>query len=248
MTGTRLRLGLLLWAAGMLGVVAITTTFLPRLLRDLEDLPAPVWVLSLASLAQSSCLLALATWAGVALAPAVGLQAPAFEALARGRPVVPALVPQWLPGVVAGLLGGVVLAAAGRLAPEAVTAAQQQFELPLVARVLYGGITEEVLLRWGIMTLLVWLCWRFLQRRQGAVRAGFVWLGIAASALLFAAGHLPAASMLVGSLDAGVVAFVIGWNSAFGVLFGFLFWRNGLESAMLAHALAHVVAYLGNLS
>lgn len=239
-----LRLGLLLWAAGMLGVVAITTTFLPQLLQDVEDLPAPVWVLSLASLAQSGCLLALAVWAGVALGPAVGLGAPAFEAAASGRPVVPSLVPQLIPGAIAGVAGGVALYAAGRLAPAAVTAAQQRFALPLPARVLYGGITEELLLRWGIMTALVWLSWRFLQRRQGAVRAGYVWLAIVASALLFAAGHLPAASVLVASLDAEVVAFVIGWNSVFGLLFGYLFWRTGLESAMLAHALAHVVAYV----
>ena len=41
-----------------------------------------------------------------------------------------------------------------------------------------------------------------------------------------------------------IVAFVIGWNAAFGLLFGYLFWRYGLESAMLAHALSHVVSEL----
>jgi membrane protease YdiL (CAAX protease family) len=80
------------------------------------------------------------------------------------------------------------------------------------------------------------------------VRAGFVWLAIAVSALLFAAGHLPAATVLLGSLDAAVVAFVIGVNTAFGLLFGYLFWRHGLESAMIAHALAHAVSFLANLS
>ena len=99
---------------------------------------------------------------------------------------------------------------------------------------LYGGVTEELLLRWGIMTALVWLSWRVLQRRQGAVHAGYVWLAILVSALLFAAGHLPAAAALIDVLDASVVAFVIGWNAAFGLLFGYLFWRYGLESAMLA--------------
>lgn len=113
---------------------------------------------------------------------------------------------------------------------------------------LYGGITEELLLRWGLMTALVWLAWRFLQHRRGAVRAGFVWLAIAISAFIFGVGHLPVASALVGALDANVVAFVIGGNTAFGLLFGYLFWRYGLESAMIAHALAHVVSYLTNLS
>jgi membrane protease YdiL (CAAX protease family) len=80
------------------------------------------------------------------------------------------------------------------------------------------------------------------------VRAGFIWLAIAVSALVFAAGHLPAASVLLGSLDLAVVAFVVGVNTAFGLLFGYLFWRHGLESAMIAHALAHAVSFLANLS
>jgi membrane protease YdiL (CAAX protease family) len=244
---SRMRLGLALWLAGMLGVVVVTTTVLPRLLAEVE-LPAPVWVLSMASLAQSATLLGLAVWAGVALAPAVGLRAPAFEAAVSGRPIAPALRPQLLSGVTAGLFGGAVLFTAGRLAPAAITAAQKQFDLNLAARVLYGGVTEEVLLRWGIMTALVWLSWRLLQRRQGAVHAGYVWLAILASALLFAAGHLPAAAALIEVLDARVVAFVIGWNAAFGLLFGYLFWRYGLESAMLAHALSHLVSELGNMA
>jgi membrane protease YdiL (CAAX protease family) len=244
---SRLRLGLALWLAGMLGVVVVTTTVLPRLLAEVE-LPAPLWVLSMASLAQSATLLVLAVWAGVALAPAVGLRAPAFEAAVSGRPIVPALRPQLFPGVTAGLFGGALLFTAVRFAPAALTAAQEQFNLTLAARVLYGGVTEELLLRWGVMTALVWLSWRVLQHRQGAVHAGYVWLAILVSALLFAAGHLPAAAALIGVLDANIVAFVIGWNAAFGLLFGYLFWRYGLESAMLAHALSHVVSELGNMA
>jgi membrane protease YdiL (CAAX protease family) len=125
---------------------------------------------------------------------------------------------------------------------------QDRFAIPIVARVLYGGITEELLLRWGLMTALVWLAWRFLQQRHGPVRVGFVWLAIAVSALIFAAGHLPAASVLLGALDVPVVAFVMGVNTAFGLLFGYLYWRHGLESAIIAHALTHVVSFLANLS
>ena len=139
------------------------------------------------------------------------------------------------------MLGGILLFAVARYAPAAVAELQERFVVPLVARVLYGGVTEELLLRWGLMTALVWLAWRFLQGRRGPVRAGLVWLAIAISALIFAAGHLPAASALLGVLNAGVATFVIGANTAFGLLFGFLFWRHGLESAMIAHALAHVV-------
>jgi membrane protease YdiL (CAAX protease family) len=240
------RLGVVLWVAGMLGVVVVTVMVLPQLVGQMT-LPAPLWLMSLASLAQSGLLLGLAVWAGVALARAVGLRAPAFEAAVTGRPIGPALQPQLLPGLIAGVAGGVMLFGVLRHAPAPLAQVQQRFAVPPIARVLYGGITEEVLLRWGLMTALVWLAWRFLQHRRGAVKAGFVWLAIGVSALVFGAGHLPVASVMIGSLDATIVAFVIGWNTAFGLLFGYLFWRYGLEAAMIAHALAHVVSMVATL-
>lgn len=245
----RLRLGLLLWVAGMLGVVVVTVTVLPQLLGRLTlTLPAPLWVISLASLAQSAFLIALAVWSGVALAPKVGFRAPVFEAAVTGRSIASALRPQVRPGLIAGVLGGAALFAIGGYAsPAALAAVQQRFALPILARLLYGGITEELLLRWGLMTALVWLAWRVLQRRSGTPRAVYVWLAIIVSALLFGAGHLPAAFMLIGKLTPDIVLFVVGVNAAFGMLFGCLFWRYGLEAAMIAHAAAHLVAYVAGL-
>jgi hypothetical protein len=47
------------------------------------------------------------------------------------------------------VLGGILLVASYRYAPASIAAVQERFSLPIVARVLYGGITEELLLRWG---------------------------------------------------------------------------------------------------
>jgi len=233
----------MIWSAGMLGVVLIVVTVLPQLMAG-KPLPAPLWVISLASVAQSALIVALASWAGAALAPRLGLRAPLFEAAAGARPLWPALQPQLVPGVLAGLVAGGLLIAVGRFAPSALAAVQASFSPPLLARVLYGGITEEILLRWGVMTVLLWLAWRFVQQRRGPPRAAITWLAIVLAALLFGIGHLPAAAALVGTLDSSMVAYVIGANAVFGVLFGFLFWRHGLEAAMLAHAIAHVVNFL----
>jgi membrane protease YdiL (CAAX protease family) len=97
------------------------------------------------------------------------------------------------------------------------------------------------------MTALVWLAWRLLQRRRGTPHAVYIWLAIVVSALVFGAGHLPAAAALVGELTDDIVLFVVGLNTAFGVLFGYLFWRYGLEAAMIAHGTAHVVSYVAGL-
>jgi membrane protease YdiL (CAAX protease family) len=244
----RLRLGLPLMGAGLVGSAAMTVMVLPGLLAQLQvPLPAPIWAIALASFAQGALILALAVWGGVRLAPSLGLRAPAFEALATGRPVGSALRAQLPSGLVGGLFSGLVLFVGFRYAPEAVRELQGRFTIPIVARVLYGGVTEELLLRWGLMTALAWSAWRLVQRRQGPVRSGLVWLAIAVSSLLFAAGHLPAAAFLLGTLDLPIVAWVIGVNTTVGLLFGYLYWRRGLESAMIAHAVAHLVNFAGEL-
>jgi membrane protease YdiL (CAAX protease family) len=62
-------------------------------------------------------------------------------------------------------------------------------------------------------------------------------------AVLFGAGHLPIAAQL-GTLTVGVVARVIIYNALLGVAFGWLYWRRGLEHAMLAHFCADIVLHV----
>lgn len=240
----RLKLGLLMFLAGMLGVVALTVTVLPQVLGDASH-PLPSWLVLVASITQSGLLVALVVWLGVTLAPEVGLSAPAFEAAVTTQSVAAALRPQLFPGLLGGLLGGLGLFAIGGYAsPAEIAGVEQQFTVPLLARILYGGITEELLLRWGLMTVLVWIAWRFLQHRKGNPQIVYIWMAIVVAALLFGAGHLPAAAVQVGELTADVAVFVVGANTVFGVLFGYLFWRYGLEAAIIAHAFAHVVSYV----
>lgn len=240
------RLGLILWAAGMAGVASITLTLVPGLAED-AGAPAPLWLISLASIAQSGALLALAVWAGVRLAPRVGLGAPALAALAAGARFGPALRGQVGPGLLGGAIGGLLLQVAWLLEPDGIPAAAAA-EVPRLVRVLYGGITEELLTRWGLMTVLLWGLWSLLQRRRGPPRAGLAWAAIVLSAIPFGVGHLPLVAATADGLSAGIVVWVVGANALFGLLAGFLYWRFGLESAIAAHALAHGFDYLAALA
>jgi membrane protease YdiL (CAAX protease family) len=98
------------------------------------------------------------------------------------------------------------------------------------------------------MTALAWLAWRFLEGRQPerALRPALVWLANGVSALLFGVLHLPLAVWLIDDLEPALAVLIVGVNAALGLLFGYLFWRRGLESAMIAHAMAHVVSYTAN--
>jgi hypothetical protein len=109
-------------------------------------------------------------------------------------------------------------------------------------RFLYGGLAEEVLLRWGLMTLFVWVGWRLTGRPETPPDA-VGWGAVALAALLFGVGHLPAAATL-GPLTPLFVARTVGLNLVAGLLYGWLYLRESLEAAMLGHAATHV-ALLG---
>lgn len=210
------------------------------------DMP-PWYVLKLASVVQPAILVTIAVTVGIWLAPKVGLRSPAAEAFAEGRSVMPELRPQVLPGIVAGILSGIAIVACWLLfrpfLDAEFAARSEAFNklIPAAVRFLYGGLTEEVLLRWGVMTFLVWLFWRLVARGSERPSGPVFVAAIALSALLFGAGHLPVASMLSGGLTVPLTLFVIVANSIFGIVAGSLYWRLGLESAMIAHIFAHLV-------
>ena len=65
---------------------------------------------------------------------------------------------------------------------------------------------------------------------------------IVSAAVLFGAGHLPLAAQL-GPLTAAIVSRVIAYNAIAGLVFGTLYWKRGLEHAMLAHFCADLVLH-----
>ena len=251
---TNKRLFLILWIAGMAGVLSFLLVDLSALIAALPlpegtpppELPPPA-LLKLVAIIQPAVLTSLAVLIGIWLAPKVGLHAPVAAAIAERRLIMRELRPQIVPGVVAGLVSGVAIIAAWVIAkpflPEAFVLRSLEFNkfIPPPVRILYGGFTEEILLRWGVMTFLVWLMRRIFQRDSNDVRAIFVVVAIVISAVVFGLGHLPIASALAGGLTIPIVAYVVSANSLFGIVAGFLYWRRGLEAAMIAHMLAHVV-------
>lgn len=237
------RLGIALWVLGMPGVVAVVWALLPPLAANQALLPLPLWAVVLLSGLQTAVMLALAVAVGVVLGPRVGLSCPALSAWLEQRPVASALRVQLLPGLCGGLAAGVWLWALSLVTPDTLRPSDLGSAMLLLVKLLYDGITEELLVRWGVMTLLLWLGWRSLQRGQGLPGRGLVVSAVVLSAGLFALGHLPAAQAMAGELTPSVVAYVLVGNTAFGLVAGGLYARYGLEAAILAHLLAHALAH-----
>jgi len=63
-------------------------------------------------------------------------------------------------------------------------------------------------------------------------------------AVAFGLAHLPATAAVGLSLNALVVSRAIVLNGLGGIVFGWLYWRRGLESAMVCHFTADVVLHV----
>ena len=113
----------------------------------------------------------------------------------------------------------------------------------VIASVLYGGVVEEVMLRLFMLSLLAWLGWKVFFRKAEKAPAGVIIAANVISALLFAAGHLPATVMLF-EITPLVLLRCFLFNGGLGLFFGWLYRRFGIQYAMIGHALAHIVSKL----
>lgn len=243
--------------AALLGLLAALATALlfPYLMlvmpEALAKLPMPLWVVVIAQVAQVGVLLTIVSLCGLRMGHSVGLGAPWLRALLFRRPL-PVPRPPWLLALISGLLAGVLIVSLDPLfAPhmpsllhaQAPVAAQASAFVGFLAS-FYGGIAEELQLRLFLMTLLVWAITRL---GRSTVTPLIAWSAVLIAAVVFGAGHLPAAAH-VWPLDAVVITRTLLLNGVGGVLFGWFFWKHGLETAMLAHfgtdLVLHVLAPL----
>lgn len=114
----------------------------------------------------------------------------------------------------------------------------------ILASVLYGGVVEELMLRLFLMSLTAWLIWKLFCKNRDTAPTGVIIAANVISAMLFAAGHLPATQVLFGELTALLLLRCFLLNGGCGILFGYLYRKQGIHHAMLCHALLHVVSKL----
>ena len=142
--------------------------------------------------------------------------------------------------LLAGALCGIVLSAdaftfAKRI-PELTGSyeASKHFDAPTwIASILYGGIIEEVMLRLFFMSLLALIGWKLFFRKENAVPEKILVVSnIIAAATIQTFGHLTPILIFRCFL----------MNGAFGIVFGRLYRKHGIQYAMLAHLLTHIVS------
>lgn len=118
-----------------------------------------------------------------------------------------------------------------------------RFDAPTwIGSVLYGGVIEEVMLRLFFMSLLALIGWKLFCRKENAVPEKMLVISNIIAAALFAASHLPATIQTFGHLTPMLIFRCFLMNGAFGIVFGRLYRKYGIQYAMLAHILTHIVS------
>lgn len=209
---------------------------LPGVLSTLLVAPSVPGVPAVALLANPTILLVIAALVGCAAAWRVGLRSRILDR--RGAGLIRS-------GDLAIVMAAVVLGAAVALGEHALQSGWQNGSaVPslvdgwspagLVVGLLYGGVAEEIIMRYGLLAGLAWAL-SFVLPQQVSL-----WIAAVASAAAFAAGHLPVLVLAGAELDAPMLLRTLGLNLAFGLVFALAFIRRDLESAMLLHGGCHI--------
>ncbi|WP_149277707.1 CPBP family intramembrane glutamic endopeptidase [Pareuzebyella sediminis] len=243
MTGKKILLGIILILIGMIGIASILTMDIP-LPSEVEAILKDKFTagqIKLLTLINPTILLVILVVIGTILYQKVNLKVPIIEKLIgiRKESIETTSILKY--GLVGGILSGILLSLVSfvfnPIVPAEFLELRESLQPTLAARFLYGGLTEEIVMRFGLMTLIIWLCSKIFKGTKPFV----FWIGIVLSAILFAFGHFPIAYQAVDHPTTGLLAYILIGNSLGGIIFGWLYWKKGLESAFIAHIFTHII-------
>lgn len=247
----------ILWIAAILSTIAVVPYSLELQSAALTSLELPLSLPALIALqtVQNAILFAIMILIGMLLANRVGLGTPILDAVTHGEPVADRIRTLLPLSVLLGVIGTLIVlgleffvfqpamlnelgSSANTLSLQSQPAAWKGFLASF-----YGGIAEEIQLRLFLMSLLVWLGRFFSKTSEGRPTAAVFWMAAILAAILFGLGHLPVTAALV-PLTPLVITRAILLNGLLGVAFGWLYWKHGLEAAMISHFSADLVLHV----
>jgi hypothetical protein len=241
----------LLLIASLAGAAAAIPLLLEEFHTLVQSAPRPSIpfpLLVAIGIAQNTVLLAVLIGVGLLLARKLDLRAPLLESWLYREPPSVSVRDSLKSGVLVGISVGIVLLvtlliAAPHLPGLPFVSAARAAAWKRVAACFYGGIDEEVLSRLFLLTLLAWLGTRVFQKQKARMSAVTFWSANLIVAILFGLGHLPNAAMVM-HITPTVVVLALALNGIAAISFGYLYWKRGLESAMIAHFCADFVIYV----
>ena len=242
----KFKLGLALFFIGLLGVLTLLSVTIP-----LDSLPKEVLekispqTLKYLVLINPTILLLIAVVVGTLLYDKVRLSVPTISSILKIEDPKIKFIDQIKSGILFGLVTGSLTTTIGLIfkssIPQEFIEVGNKIKVTTLARFAYGGLTEELLMRFGFMTLMIWIIFKVNKKLNNVT----YWTGIILASILFAVGHFPVVFNAVKNPTIELLAYVLIGNSIAGLFFGWLYWKKGLEAAFIGHIFAHVAMIIG---
>lgn len=244
---------LLLWLGGTLGFLCVlpyTFDFMePELIAKSKEVGLSLHKLLAISAIQNAVFLALMIFLGLHFSKKVGFTTPFLDHLVGLRKI--RLKERFLeilkPSLFWGLgLGALILAINFALSPwlpevlQGSGPTRTNEALYGFLASFYGAINEEIYMRLGLLSLLIFGLNRIFKQEKSE---RIFWSANLITAFLFALGHLPATKM-VTDLTSLVVFRGLFLNGIPSLVFGHLYRKHGLETAMLCHFFVDIVLHV----
>ena len=113
----------------------------------------------------------------------------------------------------------------------------------VIATMTYAAVIEEVMLRLFLMSCVAYVLNKIFGKGKSTPDTSVLICANVISAIIFAAGHLPATFILIGSSPIVIFrCFLL--NGGMGAIFGYLYRKYGLRYAMISHGGTHIVSKL----
>lgn len=241
-------LGVILTILGVIGILSILTmeVSLPLEIETVLKNKFTAQQIKLLMLVNPTIFLLIAVTTGTILYQKVNLKVPLIEKIVGIKHINYNLnlLEILKYGAFSGILLGILLVSATALCnpvlPIEFKELEKNVQPSLMVRFLYGGFTEEILMRFGLMTFITWLC----SKIYNGTKPKIYWIAIVLAAIIFSVGHFPIVFQTLKNPPAELLIYIFIGNLIGGIVFGWLYWKKGLESAFIAHIFTHIILVL----
>jgi membrane protease YdiL (CAAX protease family) len=226
-----------LWVLSVISVGAGIPYAFDLQKEAIANVPIPFPAFVLVTVAQTALLLALAIYLGKILAKASKLRVFSLETGSSIKSILKFGVPM---GVItaAAIYAADILFHSVLSSQISVGSVQPALWKTILAS-FYGGIVEEVLMRLFLMTLIVWVLTKLFRAERSTENKIIMWSAMIISAIIFGLGHLPVTAAIT-AITPVIVLRAIVLNGIGGLVFGWLYWKKGLEYGIVAHFTADI--------
>jgi membrane protease YdiL (CAAX protease family) len=204
--------------------------------ETLKAIGQPIEIIFIAQFIQSLLLFSIAIFLGLFFTKKIDFHLPLIEAMVEKKNYNEILKDILGKSVLIGVVTAMLIYVSDAIFTTLGAAiSTHQSYAPIWQKLLasfYGGIAEEILMRLFLMTFFIWIGMKLFKRNQ-PTKTGII-ISILLAAIIFGLGHLPITASLT-ALSPLIIGRAIVLNGIGGIFFGWLFWKKGLESAMIAH-------------